>query len=239
VLDHVRRVTGKDRVNWVGHSLGGMLMFAFLETSPEAGRVANLVGMGSTIAIAETPQSGMLRASKGLRLLSTVASPGRLGRPLRFARFPGLDRIDQFYYTSANVDKTTVKRFYGYTLEDTGPGALKQLEPYLEFGRFVSADGAIDYVAGLPRVSTPTLMIAGDADVMSDVASTVLTFKALGAVDKSLLRFGRAEGHVADYGHCDLVWSRYAPREVFPPLIDWLDARQPVRPTPLSTPQRP
>jgi hypothetical protein len=32
---------------------------------------------------------------------------------------------------------------------------------------------------------------------------------------------------VDDYGHCDLVWSRHAPREIFPPIIDWLDQRQP------------
>ena len=41
------------------------------------------------------------------------------------------------------------------------------------------------------------------------------------------MRFGRRDGQVADYGHCDLVWSRYAPREIFPPLIDWLDQHQP------------
>jgi hypothetical protein len=35
---------------------------------------------------------------------------------------------------------------------------------------------------------------------------------------------------VADYGHCDLVWSRHAPREIFPILIDWLDQHQPGRP---------
>jgi hypothetical protein len=40
-------------------------------------------------------------------------------------------------------------------------------------------------------------------------------------------------GHVDDYGHCDLVWSRHAPREIFPPLIDWLDKRQSPRPSPL------
>lgn len=227
VLDYVERETGKDRVNWVGHSLGGMLMFPWLELSPDAGRISNLVAMGATIAFDRYPKTDMLKANRGLRALSRVASPGRLGRPLMFARFPGLDRIDQFYYTSANVDRTTVARFYGYTLEDTGPGALLQLDPYLEFGRFVSADRSVDYVSLLPRVKTPTLMIAGDGDIMSDVPSSLITFNALGSADKELMRFGRAEGHVADYGHCDLVWSRYAPREVFPPLIDWLDARQP------------
>ena len=63
----------------------------------------------------------------------------------------------------------------------------------------------------------PTLMIAGDGDIISDVPSTRLTFQALGSSDKTLKRFGKSEGHFADYGHCDLVWSRFAPREIFPP----------------------
>ena len=233
ILDYVKHETGRDRVNWVGHSLGGMLMFPYLELSPEPWRVANFVAMGSTVTLADYPQSSMLDANRGLRLLALFVSPGRIGRPLMFARFPGLDRIDQFYYTSENVDKRTVSKFYGYTLEDTGRSALRQLAPYLEFGHFFSADGTIDYSARLREVKVPILLVAGDADIMSDVASTELTYQALGSEDKSLMRFGRLEGHVADYGHCDLVWSRYAPKEIFPPLIDWLDCRQPR-----STPQQ-
>ena len=75
----------------------------------------------------------------------------------------------------------------------------------------------------------PTLMVAGEADILSDVPSTELTYNALGSTDKTLLKFGRSHGQVADYGHCDLVWSRHAPREIFPPIIDWLDQHQPGR----------
>jgi pimeloyl-ACP methyl ester carboxylesterase len=229
ILDYVRQDTGHDRVNWVGHSLGGMLIFPFLELDPQADRIANFVGMGSTIIQAQTPQRDMLRANRGLRILSIFASPGRLGRPLTYLRIPGMDQIDRFYYSNENVEQSTVSRFYGYTLEDTGPGALRQLDPYLEFGRMLSADRSIDYTALLGRIDTPTLLIAGEGDIISDIPSTDLTLLGLGSLDKSMFKFGRSHGHVADYGHCDLVWSRYAPREIFPPLIDWLDQRQPGR----------
>jgi hypothetical protein len=95
----------------------------------------------------------------------------------------------------------------------------------------LSADGRIDYSARLGEVIVPTLMVAGANDVISDVPSTRMTFDALGSADKALVVFSKANGHVADYGHCDLAWSRYAPREVFPVIIDWLDRRQPVRPS--------
>jgi len=239
VLNYVQAATGHDRVNWVGHSLGGMLMFPYLELSPEPHRVANFVAMGATIAFAEAPQRDMLRANRGLRKLAAVVSPGRLGRPLMIARLPGLDRIDRFYYTASNVDRTTVARFYGYTLEDTGRGALRQLDPYLEFGHFLSADRKVDYVTRLGEVKVPTLMVAGDGDIMSDVPSTEITFHALGSADKELMRFGKAEGQLSDYGHCDLVWSRHAPQEIFPPVIAWLDARQPRASAQQPTPPRP
>jgi pimeloyl-ACP methyl ester carboxylesterase len=227
----VDRETGHNRVNWVGHSLGGMMIFPFLELSTEPGRIANFVGMGSTIIQAKTPQTKMLRANGGIRALSNVASPGRLGRPLTFFRMPGMEKIDRFYYTAENVDRRTISRFYGYTLEDPGPGALRQLAPYLKNGHMLSADGVIDYSARLGEVNVPTLMVAGAGDLISDVPSTRMTFDAIGSTDKVLVVFGRANGHVADYGHCDLAWSRYAPREVFPVVIDWLDRRQPIRPT--------
>jgi len=241
VLDYIKAETGADRVNWIGHSLGGMLMFAYLEVSPEPWRIANFVAMGSSIVFADRPetryqQQRLLRANRGLQKLARVLSTGRLGRPLMFMRIPGLDKIDQFYFTAANVDRTTVSRFYGYTLEDTGCSALKQLDPYLALGRFYSADRSIDYVSRLDEVQTPLLMVVGDGDIMSDVPSSELTFNAVASKDKLLMRFGRAEGHVADYGHCDLVWSRYAPKEVFLPIIAWLDEH---RNGPQTTPQSP
>jgi pimeloyl-ACP methyl ester carboxylesterase len=227
VLDYVKHATGHERVNWVGHSLGGMLIFPYLELAAHPERIATFVGMGSTIIQAQIPQSDMLQANRGLRILSLFASPGRLGRPLAYFRVPGMDRIDRFYYSNENVDRLTISRFYGYTLEDTGPGALRQLAPYLEYGHMLSADRTVDYSARLGQITTPTLLVAGDGDIMSDVRSTELTFAGLGSPDKQIMRFGKSNGNVADYGHCDLVWSRHAPKEIFPPLIDWLDQRQP------------
>jgi lysosomal acid lipase/cholesteryl ester hydrolase len=228
ILDYVQRDTGHDRVNWVGHSMGGMLMFPYLELEPaEQQRIANFVAMGSTIILAEAPQPDMLWANRAMRMLSLVASPGRLGRPLTYFRPPGMGAIDMFYYSGENVDERTVSRFYGYTLEDPGPGAFRQLDGYLRTGHMFSADGRTDYSALLDRIHVPTLMVAGEGDIISDVPSTDLTFRAIGTQDKTLMIFGTRHGQVADYGHCDLVWSRHAPREVFPPVIAWLDQHQP------------
>lgn len=228
VLDHVRSVTGKDQVNWVGHSLGGMLMFTFLEIHPDRHRIANFVGMGSTAVVMPSRDAlEMSRANRGLRTILSVVSTSRIARPMRFGRPPGLAYVDRFYYTRDNVDTRTVDRFYGYTLEDPGQAALLQLQPYLTEGRFKSADGTVDYSEQLNLITTPTLFIAGEGDVMADIPSKSWTFDHISSNDKTMLRFGKKHGHQLDYGHCDLVWARSAPQEIFPEVIRWLDARQP------------
>ena len=120
--------------------------------------------------------------------------------------------IDRFYYSNENVDRLTVSRFYGYTLEDTGPGAFRQLAPYLEYGHMLSADRKVDYSAMLGEITTPTLLVAGDGDIMSDVPSTELTFAGLGSPDKTMMRFGKSNGHVTTTATA--IWSGAAmPRE--------------------------
>lgn len=228
VLDHVQAVTGKEQVNWVGHSLGGMLMFTFLEIHPDRHRIANFVGMGSTAVVMPTRDSlEMSRANRGLRTLLRVVSTSRIARPMRFGRPPGLAYVDRFYYTRDNVDSRTVDRFYGYTLEDPGQAALLQLQPYLTEGRFLSTDGTVDYSGNLDLIVTPTLFIAGEGDVMADIPSKTWTFDRISSTDKTMLRFGKKHGHQLDYGHCDLVWARSAPEEIFPEVIRWLNNRQP------------
>ena len=241
ILNYVEQETGSPYVNWVGHSLGGMLIFPFLEISPESSRVANFVDMGGVAIIQETADTiKMRRADKMLRALSMGLSTGRLGRPMMYGRPSFMEKIDRFYFTKGNVDNRTASRFYGYTVEDPGAGALKQLDPYLARGHMLSADGTVDYALGLDRVTTPILMIAGEADIMADIPSSIMTYNAIGSPDKSLMRFGVVDGQEADYGHCDLVWSRNAAKEVFPPIIDWLDTRQPASPSrqSLPSPQR-
>ncbi len=237
ILNFVCAQTGKSQVNWVGHSLGGMLMFPALERDPAVeARVANLVAMGSPATLERFPRHALLGANRALRSMLRVVSTGRIARPMKYYRLPGLEVIDRYYFTASNVAPRTVSRFYGYTLEDPGRGALRQMDMYLATGHLWSEDGRVDYSDELGRITTPTLMVAGEKDVIADIASTEITFKALGSPDKELMRFGRDTGQHFDYGHCDLVWSVYAPTEVFPTMIDWLDRRQPPGPAVAAPP---
>jgi polyhydroxyalkanoate synthase subunit PhaC len=70
----------------------------------------------------------------------------------------------------------------------------------------------------------PTLLVAGTGDRimpamrMRDVARRIVH------PDVRWLEFGRAAGHVRDYGHTELLIGRHAEREVFPAIAEFLAA---------------
>ena len=61
------------------------------------------------------------------------------------ANEPSVWESDPGLLLPLNSDPITIGRFYGYTLENPGKGALRQLDSYLATGHMLSADKSIDY----------------------------------------------------------------------------------------------
>ena len=233
VLDYVAATTGA-RVNWMGHSLGGMMLYPFLELCPERDRThPDVRGDGQPGDLGTTCQDGNAsRATEACGLLLRGISTGRIARPMMVGRL-AWSRAGSTSSTTRPPTSTgaPISRFYGYTLENPGRGALKQLDsPTSEYGRLLSADGRIDYAARLGEITDATLFVAGEAGQhLRRPLDIRTTFRAMGSPTRPSCASAVATA-TADYGHCDLVWSRNAPDEVFPAVADWLDGRQPVRP---------
>ena len=87
----------------------------------------------------------------------------------------------------------TVSRFYGYTLEDTGRAARGSSTPTWSTATSSRPTARSTTPPGSARSPSPTLMIAGDGDIMSDVPSTELTFAGPGQPRQDLdaVRQGR------------------------------------------------
>jgi pimeloyl-ACP methyl ester carboxylesterase len=228
-IEHVASSTGREVV-WLGHSLGGMLLYAYL------GRCADrdpLVAAGVTIAapvvfpairsplirqvgpwLLSLPISDMVRQRWIVALLWGLldGSWGLIGSPsaLRLGVNPD------------NIDREMIGRAMRTIIGDVPRAKLKQLAQWALDGAFASADGQIDYRAGLAKVNVPLLVTAGSADVLAPPSAVRRALDHLPSGRGSYLEFGRASGHSADYGHIDLILGRDAPLEVFPPLVGWI-----------------
>ena len=86
--------------------------------------------------------------------------------------------------------------------------------------------GGGDYLARLPAVTVPVLAVAGQGDRMLAPPHAVRDLlERFGSDDRTLLVFGESLGSRRDYRHASLVIGRDARAEIWPRVVEWLEAR--------------
>jgi predicted alpha/beta hydrolase len=212
--------TGAPGVLWVGHSKGGMIAYAHLGLHPQA-PIRALVTLGSPVDF---------RVHAALKVLLRAVSPAfKLKRiPLAWATAPvarlvGLPPapIGPYLANADNMEPRVIQQAIFNVSADVAGGVGKQFARWIAQGRF-DAEGGHDYLAALAQVRTPLLAIAGEADLLAPVAAVQPAVVAVQGAQ--LLTLSRSAGFAADYGHGDLVLGRQAPSEVFPRILDFLEA---------------
>jgi pimeloyl-ACP methyl ester carboxylesterase len=240
VLDHVLAATGEERVWWVGHSLGGLLGMILLQ-GPQADRIAGLVTLGSPGAIAHLGAAG----EEAHRMSALVPKRGPIpARGVGRALLPTLDmapddRLFHALFNLENVDQRVMVSFVGPGMEDVGRGTWQQYGDWMQSGRVTSADGAVDYTAGLANIRVPALVLAGRVDHTVAPWTVLAGYDALGSDDKRFVVLGRGWGQRFDYGHGDLLMGDWVEEEVLPQVADWIEVRLSGAPPLQPTPQEP
>lgn len=216
VLDEIGRITGQEKVIFVGHSQGGMLGMAACALHP--GRVAMLVAIGTPAWFPEVRRipllvrTGIWIATRVNRFLARCVAP-----------FVGVwrPRSMQIAIDTRNVSRPVLRALLSSVVDQISPGEVRQFAHWVKTGTFTSMDGAVDYRAGLEGCEQPALFIAGEGDLLAPPSVVERATMVWGGESK-MVRIAKATGASWDYGHSDLVLGKAAPEEVFPRVRDWL-----------------
>ena len=224
VLDHVLQETGQEQVWWIGHSLGGLLGMILLQ-GDQADRIAGLVTLGSPGAIVHVGAA----SEQAHRMAALVPKRGAIPtRAMGRALLPTLDlapddRLFHALFNLENVDQRAMVGLVGPGMEDVGRGTWAQYGAWMESGNLTSADGSIDYTAGLADVRVPALVFAGRVDHTAAPWTVLAGFDGLGSTDKEFVILGRGWGQRHDYGHGDLLMGDWVEEEVLPRVAGWIE----------------
>lgn len=225
-VEHVLRASGAERLHWVGYSLGGMLLYAWLTSSahaPGAGGIRSAAAVEAPVDVAGLhvgALSRLLVAALGrapvLRLIP-YRRAARLLLPVlpRFCTRPLVTR----WMNLENLDQRTLPALLRDVIDNVPVALAAQLLQWIDAGRWTRRDGSGDYLAGLARVRTPVLVVTGSGEFAGRAAAALRRLPA----DARGVSCTRAAGCAADYGHADLLFGRAAPAEVFPHVRDWLE----------------
>jgi len=227
-IEQVRTITGAPAVDWVGFSMGGMLAYAHLGARGGDG-VRRLVTIGSPVHF------GGLPIRRGLGLAPLLFAPARLlvRTPFRLLSliaapiiWSGVPRLFSQGLRGDHYDTRSLRHVMANALADVPMGVSVQFVRWIREGRFDSNDHAHDYLAGLAKVTVPTLVIAGSRDrlALSEAVLEAARRIPAGAASRVV---GKETGATRNYDHLDLILGDRALEEVFPLVQRWLDAEVP------------
>ncbi len=223
-LQLVRRVTGKPKIFWVGHSMGGMLGYAHAGC-PGCEDLAGLVAVSSPVLLDRS--AGIWR----LRLIARLVTLFRvvLFRPL--ARFfaPLMGRAPAFlvktFFFPGGLEPGVVRRAMVNLVENASSALLRQFMGWVRDRKFCSADGERDFLARLEGVDVPVLLIAAEQDLLASPRSVAPAYERIHSRDKQMRVFGTDSGDDFDFGHGDVLLGRLAPEVVYVEIFSWLEQR--------------
>ncbi len=224
-VEEVLERSGASRLDYVGFSMGGMLLYAALGRTIDVAAIRRVVILGSPGKMVPP-----------LRLLSTLSKVPRWlvpGIPLRlasrlvaFVAEPMRTPIHFLVYNPRNVARGVTAPAL-MTIRDIAQPLMA------DFAGFLANDGALSFegvpsLAGLANVRIPVRFFAGAGDRLAPPEAVRAAFDAWGAsetdgVDKAMTVLDQ-KVHGADYGHGDLAIGQNLARDVFAPAVAFLDA---------------
>jgi pimeloyl-ACP methyl ester carboxylesterase len=228
-LDHVLDRPVRDGlpapggVHWIGHSMGGLLLYCVLSQGGSA-RVRSGIALGSSLDYSGSPSG--FHATRRLVALTRLVPAVPLGAMcLLLAPLSGrvANPLERFLLWPSNVEPGTIRRLVATGYHAVSAPVLAQLATAMTPGGLCSVDGACRYYEGLASATSPVLAVAGDQDRQCAPEAARRTLEALGSADRKLMVLGKQHGQRDHYGHCDLVIGRNALHEVYPRLLEWLD----------------
>jgi len=219
------------QLDYVGHSLGGMLGLELVERTQDR-RIRRIVTVGSGDARAmmvSDPNPGEPENSRAASVyvgallapfaLSSRYTPihwaARMGaRMLHLAPPETLRSMLSMLMNTDNMDNDVLDFFLSTCL--AGVSSKK----FWSYGALYRRSH--ERAAAAKRHTFPTLMLAGGADRLNSVRKVRETFSRCTHPDSRLIELSRAAGASADYGHVDLLLGKRVEQEVFPSIGDWL-----------------
>lgn len=210
-IDRVRELSGADRVLWVGHALGGQLLYGHL------GRGGDGIAAGAALCAPvhfEVPASTARLAAAASRLL-----PGGWSIPSRLLHraLAPLGAPPAWRALMEGEDGPALRGLMLHGMDDLSLGLVRQVARWVGSGHLCDRDDRFDYVAALHGVRTPVMVLAAAGDAVCSPAAARPAAEALPA------RSVRWEELDASWGHLDPLVSDRAREQVYPVILDWLE----------------
>jgi pimeloyl-ACP methyl ester carboxylesterase len=221
VMRFIREHTGYNAIHWIGHSMGGALLYAWaLEHGEE--HIASGVTLGSPIGFEKAKVKVPF-----YHIFFGTHFPRLTGNFLRamvpvVRIFPFLSPF--FPVNMRNVPRKMNAGHFINMLEAPPPQVLRQIASFLNTRSWNFEDRELDLAENFAAISLPLLAFIAPRDPFLNSEAIRQRISGMAADDTNVITLSKEEGCDADYNHVDMVCARNGEKEVFEPALKWLQA---------------
>ena len=206
----IQDLSGWKRLLWIGHSMGGQLLYAALSGQPDT--IAAGVSLCAPVRF-ETPKSHARIA--GLAASLVPAGWSLPARGLHRALTP-LTGEALWSSLGREVEGSLARGMMIHGVEDISGGLLKQVTRWIASGTLCDRDDRLDYVEAMRGTDVPVMVVAAEGDRLCSPAAARPAFEALSPERRAWLTLsGR-------WGHLDPLIGARASSTLHPRLVGWL-----------------
>jgi len=235
-INRVLEITGAAHLDYVGFSMGGMLLYASLGRTVDPSRLRRVAFVGSPGRV--QPPVGVPRFLRFLpRLFVPPVLTGMLGTGFAFLAEWIVTPMHRMILNPRNMAKGMTRLALVECVQDVPGGLLA------DFMVWATNDGVIrigggDVLDALSDVGVPALFIAGADDRVGTPGAVRAAFDAWAShradVPKAYLVLGKASGAMEDYGHGDLAVGERLSKELYPMIGAFLETEAKLLPAVLE-----
>lgn len=221
LIDGILGRTGAEKLIWIGHSMGGILLMAYGILHPDA-PIERGVAVASALDYShgESVFGGLLKyralLEKGppvpFGVFAHLISPA-LGR--------GWEGVEGMNVWSSNMEPQLIRALYARCFHTIPISLLQSLATAFEPGGLALRSGFC-FADHVEKLSFPLLLVAGSKDAQVSVEAVHHT-KELFGDGAELVVHGLDYGDGDEYGHWDLFLGKRAEDEVWPGILEWLE----------------
>ena len=227
VLKKVMLLEGVSKVHWIGHSMGGMVIYLTASRKPELMKhIASFTALSSPYKIWAPFELWKLVRKNIKSLLFFLRRvdkvPFFLLSRIFYLIYPvaeslrgigGIVDLEYFIWNIENLDKKERRE----AMLTTGSISSRVLEKFIKVGL-----GFEDFNFYLEYLTPPSLFIVGVKDFLATPPTVKLAYLRAGASRKSFKLAGQGEGFEGDYGHVDIAIGKKAKEDIFPIILSHL-----------------
>ena len=220
IIEFVKNETGQDKVHWVGHSMGGIVIYLFVtkysdEPIETFTAVSSPYSMENQLGFTKLVKKYHKEISDFLNRFDYIPleHPAAFFSP--FAGVITLKFFEKHIWNYENVEEITKKLAASNIVANMNTNVAK---------KFVNVFlGKEEFGFDLKKLTKPSLFIAGSYDFLALPQSVREAYKNTSAKKKKFVLASKSNGFSTDYGHGDILYAKSSRSEIFPLILDHLE----------------